>query len=572
MSDHQSLLDTSSTNAVTLSSEIELRADEDSVTTLAVGQRKGRTSLVYAGINSSDEDMKKGKNEHFRVLGVDQASKAKSNTGPKISELSRSSFFNSMGTSSYQRVLRLSPTYTEAPYQVGAAATGSTGASKGGEIAVFDVATAGSPAPKVRGKIEVEKETADLDIISVSEDAWQLAYCDDHELHVMDIGKKSVGEPNCVFTMTADEAIGSTIRPSFRSVRYLTSTSVLTVSNLPKAGGAVLHGFRLPTTPGGKARLAASAKLPKNVTRATGLAVRNLTPAPAAGRQASTQFAIAVAGQDYSITVYTLDHEVMGDVGLMANLHPIATLKADHPSPISGLAFSHLATTPAKSTAAHLKLASIGSMGNTVVVHNIPLRRVNDKTRRAGPPRPPRYVVALGSMRPGPAGLLIGTAIAMLLLAILLQGVMEIKGLSRTIVGGRYVVPERWNNPVIYGRAVGAAEEARQQQQQQGFLADLLARSSVGEGAKVVLSADGVESVVDAEDAKVVSGGVKVDAHDVERHGDAMEWDELPAEQREAWKERLQEAGHWAEEMGETVFKGVLFANLAGVVGNIVAG
>lgn len=492
------------------------------------------------------------------MFGVDQASKAKSATGPKIAELSRSSFFSSKEASTYQRLLRLSPTTSETTHQLGAAATGATGLSKGGDIAVFDVSTTGSLGPKLRGKLELSKEAMDLDITQVGDDAWQLVYCDDYELHVMDIGKKTCHDPSPVYEMTQDEAIGSKIRPSFRSVRYLTSHSVMTVSNLPRAGGAILHGFRLPANSDqAKARLAASVVLPKNVTRATGLAVRNLSPpSTPSAPQGNTQFAIAVAGQDYSVSLYTMDYQTLGDIGLMANLHPITTLKAVHPSPISGLAFSHF--TPPKSgpsrAAPTLKLASIGSMGNTVVVHALPLRRLPDKSasaRRGGPPRPQRYVVALKSHGPSPAALLIVTAVVVCLLATLLQGVLEVRGLSGSVVGARRVVPATWQSPMRGGGVAAGAQGGASE-----FLAGLSARRGLANA--VVLSAEGAE--------------VKVDAHDAERYGDAREWGDLPASQKAAWKERLEQAGHWGEEMGEAVFRGVLFADLAGAVGHMVGG
>ena len=36
--------------------------------------------------------------------------------------------------------------------------------------------------------------------------------------------------------------------------------------------------------------------------------------------------------------------------------------------------------------------------------------------------------------------------------------------------------------------------------------------------------------------------------------------------------DRLKKAGHWSEGMGETIFKGILFSELAGVVGGMMGG
>jgi hypothetical protein len=62
-----------------------------------------------------------------------------------------------------------------------------------------------------------------------------------------------------------------------------------------------------------------------------------------------------------------------------------------------------------------------------------------------------------------------------------------------------------------------------------------------------------------------------VENHDEERHGPAREWEALHPAQKEAWKEKLKRAGQWGEEMGEAVFKGILFGEIAGVVGAMVA-
>ena len=564
----------SSPNEITTSSEIELRRDEDSVTTLTVGlRRNSRTSLVYAGINSGDEDIRKGKNEHFRVFGVDQASKSKASKGPKMAELSRSGLFESRGTDTYQRLLRLAPA-SSGSHLVGAAGTGSTGLSKGGEIVIFDVASAGNAAPKPRGRLELPKEAADLDIIQTGPDQWQMAYCDERELSLLDITKAANSEPSRVYTITPDEAIGLKVCPSFRSVRYLTSHSVLTVSNLPAAGGALLHGFRLPQSPGqGNARLAASAKLPKPVKRATGLAVRNLSPPPnPSSPQGDAQFVIAVSAQDYSITLYTLDYQVAGDVGMMTNLYPVTTLKDVHPSPISGLALSYF-TPPAPKSGAprpqHLKLASVGSMGNTVTVHTLPLRRLQEKSasaRKGGPPRPARYVLGLKSKAPSPASFLTFVTVAICLLAVLLQGVLEIQGLARPVLGARFVVPESWNRPVPGYQVVTAGAT-------HGFLSDLLARNQLGEGERVILNV-GEDNDGDAGlSPSGLAGGIKINTQDAAGlQSDAKEWDDLHPGQKTAWKERLKAAGHWGEDMGESVFKGVLFGNIAGAVGHIVGG
>jgi hypothetical protein len=375
-----SVLDTSHADALQVVSEINLSRDEDSVNCLVAGPRRNKDSiLVYAGINSSEDDVKKGKNEHFRVFAADLPSKASAE--PKISELSRSMLFSTKDADAYQRLLRISG-------RVGAVATGTIGRSKDSEIAVFDLPAPSSnnPAPKLRGKVELVKEAMDMDLLQISDDEHQLVYCDSYDIHTLVIGKESIDGPHCVYTIPFDVGAGATDRPSFRCIRFLSPTFVLAVANRPKAGGVVLYGFRLPKVADlgkdgkeGKCRLSLSTHLPKGIARGTGLAVRNLTPPAAPGApQPDAQFVVAVIGQDSSITLYTLDHQSVGEVNLIANLYPVTTLKEVHLGPISGVAFSPFippASEEGQSTKPqHLKLASIGSMGNTCVVHRLPLK------------------------------------------------------------------------------------------------------------------------------------------------------------------------------------------------------
>jgi len=540
-----SVIDASRPDSLQVVSELELSRDEDNVASLAVGPRRRNSVVVFTGINSSPAEVRKGKNEHFRVFAVDQASKAKAN--PKIAEVSRAALFSNSETDAYQRVLRISPAFPDKP-QIGAAATG---LAKQSEIAVFDIPVGGA-APKLRGTLGLHREAMDLDIIQTGDNEYQLVYCDDYEIYRVTIGKNTVDGPHCIFTIPHEEYP----RPSFRSLRFLTPTFVLAVANIPKAGGVVLQGFRLPKPDAGdeaKARLAISAKLPKATVRATGMAVRNLSPpsSPTA-KYGDSQFAIAVAGADSSITLYKIEHQALGEVELLANLFFITTLKSVHAGPISGLVFSNFI--PPKTYTArtlHLKLASIGSIGNSCVVHSLPLQRLVDKTsavaRRAGPPRQPRYALALKSYGPSPKSLLIILSAIVLILAIIGQSVLELRGGYPSIVGARHIFPTSWQGGL--SRPVGDTH----------FLSDYLVGTKLAQDDKVV--------VLDVDDD---AQEISVDTHDEKLHGPAVEWHDLPKAQKEAWKEKLKRAGHWGEQMGEAVFKGVLFGEIGGAIGAAV--
>ncbi|KAK4461421.1 hypothetical protein QBC42DRAFT_270164 [Cladorrhinum samala] len=558
-----SVLDVSNQEELQIVSEIELSRDEDSVNTIAVGPHRKNDFLIYTGINSSEDDIQKGKNEHFRVFSAESASKTDTaKGGPKITESSRTSLFATEDKEAYQRLLRVSG-------RVGAVATGT---SKDPQIAVFDLPSGSSSgtAPKSRGNLELVREATDMDLVQISDDEYQLVYCDNYELHTLNITKDGIDGPNNIWTTPDDEATGRP-RPVFRSIRYLTPTFVLAAANLVQSGGVVLQGFRLPSTSDkgkeslqGKARLAVSTKLPGNVKRATGLAVRNLTPSTS---PADSQFVIAVSDHQNSITLYTLEHQCLSGISLITKLHVVTTLKNVHPAPISGIAFSHSVPPASSSSVAQrptLRLASIGSMGNTLAVHTLPLRKFvasnNLKTR---------YVLALKSHGPRPTQLLIFTAIFALLASILVQGALELNGLAKPRLGTRNFLPESWHVKYVFrdGSVAGPSggnhfpkTTLSEQGGSSNMLAELLGQQQgelIGDKQQVVLSADKESGEVTVQEGEALHGKL---------------WEELGKKQQEAWKKVLKGAGHWGEDVGEAVFKGVLFGEIGGLVANVVGG
>lgn len=541
------LLDATSPGKLEVAGEVILSNNEDNPTNLVAGQRKGKATLLWAGINSSADDIEKGNNAHFRVFAAEQAPpKSRGILGARISELNRASLFSSHDKDAYQRLLRVTQPFSGAP-QFGAVATGF---AKESQIALFEVAAGNNVAPRPRGVLDLSKEAVDLDVNQTDKDKYQLMYCDNHNIYTLDIAENSApGEPNRIYTMPDEDG-----KPSFRCIRYLSPKFAVAVANLPSPGGVVLYGLRLPKAgkADGVARIAVNTKLPKRRgAKATSLAVANLTPISTPGStQGDAQFVIAIANNDFSIHLYSLDHRIMGEVDLLANLHPLQVLKQVHPAMITNLCFSHF--TPPKAVTGrtqYLKLAST-SVSNSVVVQSIPLKKFTDrsaKIRRGGPPRQPRYVTALQAKGPSPTSMLLFFAAVVLVFSILVQGILEVRGLSAPTVGGHKWLPSRIH-------AVPASPLAPHA----GFLARLL------EGSNLAQHKDSIV-LLDSE----VPGELKVDsAHD----GSARSWEELAPEQQALWKQRLQKSGHWAEEMGTVVFKGILFGELAGVVGAMVGG
>lgn len=405
--------------------------------------KRGKNPVVYAGVNSSPTDLKAGKNEHLRAIAIDPTktrAAGKSVGSAHLSEASRTALFAATHPEEYQRLLRLAPPSASGT-QLGVAASG---LGKDYQIALFET-SASSSVPKGKGRLEIEKEANDVDVIQTGDDAYQVAYCHDYELHTMDVRKGVSSEPTRVYVTPEDVGTG-TPRATFRAIRYLTPSFVLAIANLPRRKGVVLQALRLPSKPNEKARVAVYTRLPKHVAQATALASQNLSPPTTRGGKTDrTQFVIAVAGHDSSLSLFTLEHKSAEGLDMLFDLLPLTTLREVHPLQITGLSFSKFAP-PSKGATARaqaVKLASI-SMVNTVVVHAIPLRKELDSSVRArknGPPRKARYVVAAKSKRPSSQGLVVALTLIVAILAIAGQVVLEVTGRSQPVLGAtRY-----WN-------------------------------------------------------------------------------------------------------------------------------
>ncbi|GAP89325.1 putative guanine nucleotide exchange factor-like protein [Rosellinia necatrix] len=559
------LLNISDAPQLTEVSELELSPNEDNVMSLVVvGAQKDKPTVttLLAGVNSSPADVNKGQNKHLRALTITQPGKSAKTGGVKIAELARDALFVHKDKDTYQRILRLSPPHeglTSSP-RLGAAATG---LSKHPQIALFDVPSTNSPRWKTRGRLDPRVEAMDLDVIQTGPDTYQLAYCDDHEVFTVEVSKAEVSEPKCVYTIEPDE--GEAVKASFKSLRYLTPGFLVTVVNNPQSRGVALHGLRLPKNDDEDARLAIRARLPSTVSKATSIAVRNLSPvASPSDKQEDAQFVIAVAGNDSSISLYTLEHKSAFETEVLCDLAPFQIIKSVHPSSITNLAISTF--TPPKGSSKSsselcVKLASV-SVGCSTVVHNIPIKKYVDKsssTKTGRPPKPSRYIVALKSQAESPATIITLISIMFLILVLVGQVIIEAKGLGEPIIGARKVLPVSWTVPI---RKVPRVKESTNDQKTiENLLSDVDARHS----QQMVIKHDDLGAI--GPDGLPV---LQVDIHDEETHGPATAWENLEKKDQDLWKQRLQKSGHWIEDMGESIFKGVLFGEIGGAIGNMV--
>lgn len=543
------MLDVSRATDITPKAELELPADEDNVQTLAVGPRRGDSTIVFAGVNGSPEDAKRGKNEHFRVLGINAAAKS---GGVQISETARASLFSAKDEATYQRILRLSQPFDRLP-QLGAVATG---LSKEPQLVLFDVPASGADRWISRGRLDLPQEAMDLDVVQTGPGTYQLAYCHKHEIYVVNVTQDGVSDPALVYELPSEDDNGPLNRPAFRSIRYLNAGFLFAVANNPDRKGVVLYGYRLPRKESEPARLAVVEQLPKSVTQSTGLAIRNLTPPPSPTEpQGDSQYVIAVSGNDASISLLTLDYKITSGVDLLANLAPFHTIKSAHASNITAISLSTVNPPKLRRSKTDspltLRLASV-SMANTAVVHNIPLKPLEEKSAPAaeGEDRPVRYVIAMKSRQKSHTSLMVVTAVMCLILALIGQVVCEAWGVSEPRLGSNAYLPQFMLAPSVRtGPVVG-----------QKTFGDLLAAAAPEEHQQVIVRHDETGAV----------DTITLVVHDEAVHGPGKPWEELEPQEQQVWKQRLQQSGHFAGEIGRAALKGIVFGEIGGAIGAIV--
>lgn len=569
--------------------DIELSRDEDSVTSLAVAESSQDSAIVLAGINSSAADQQAGRNEHLRSFQIGYPPRKKDNesTTAAVSEekpAARSGKTTALGQVSlfkpssavkqetYQRLLRLSPARHDTARRLGAAATG---LAPVGEIVVFD-ATKSVPQPAdIYSHVELAKgeEAADVDIIQREDGDYQFAYCTDLEIYDYVVtpsrSHDKSSKPRFLHgTPFPDVFASSNVRPKFRAIRFLTPKHLLLLQNQPSGAGAQLLIVEIGES--GLSSVVFQKRLHKSMKAAVGLDVAIL-PADSKGEM---QVAVAVAGQDISIELLTIDYSASKGLGKF-RLHSI--LRNVHPLQMTKIAFSTFRPTakPAGTDTTkpgYLKLASV-SMGNTVVVHTIPVTPYPIKSKQ------PRYVLT----PPGAsetAQMTFSVLVSIIVVALgafFIQAFTEIRGGTPPYLGAKnWLSPsvrdwiarpymfENVSAPVIATNipAVEHVRDALPDIPAALGLKHLLHRTTSGDdvGKAIVVRSEGTE----------VSAEVHHDEEIIRR--EAKRWEDLDEHQQKAWKRKLIELGEWAVEEGETILKGIFFSEIAGAVGHAVGG
>ena len=506
---------------------------------------------------------------------------------------------NAAKIETFQRVLRLSKRKKNTGPRLGAIATGLAPA---GEIVLFKADTSRPGKDDVRGRIQLKdkEEAADVDIIELDNSdsqqsaKFRVAYCTDYEVYVTEVDYETKDNgtiaPPILSTPPPDASASSKARPRLRCIRFLTPQVLLVLQNKPLGTGAELLLLEI------SGAITLRKKLHKKIKSATALSVAHLD---AASPSEIDQHAIAVAGADTSITIFTVDRFTSSPKGRV-KFRKHTFLPNVHPTSITSLSFSNFTqpkTIWKETPAQYLKLAST-SIANTCVVHTLPL------TPYPSPPKPDtpaRYLLA-PPVRSQISQNVISTIVALVAIAIsafFLQMFTEIRGGTPEYLGAKGWLSERVHGwiarpymfedgvPTLASQQISAAstaistpfskasealQTAASQAQEKFGLRDLLAQRNIGtdtsdnanEATDIIVRQSPSEGALSAElkDAsELVNGEHK-----------AKKWEELAKHEKETWKKRLVDAGQWTVEEGESVLKGVFFSGLGAAVGAAVGG
>ncbi|KAI1622937.1 hypothetical protein EDD37DRAFT_449197 [Exophiala viscosa] len=598
-----SLIDTSRRDQLTEVVDVELVKGEDSVTSLAVSDSLASCLTAFAGINSSVAAQDAGKNEHLRSFRIPLPAKKRKADGttvngaekptsqPQSSQaLGRTALFKSArGTKNetYQRVLRFSPVKTLGQSRIAAIASG---LAPENEIIVFQ------PTPTPTQKDEIsridlgKREAADLDLnVNVGEkEGHVLAYCTDDEVFIQQIPASfRPASPMSLYRTTeSTTSLPPSKRPKFRAVRFLSPRYLLLLQNRPGRTGADLLILRI-TNDLSQSRISLRKRLHSSTKAAVGLDVCQLTRSSLN----EYQVIVAVAGQSgdaSSIELLTIDYSDAG----VGTFRPYTLLRNVHSGPLTRIVFSNFIgpTLPVTKElpAQSIRLASVGVDMN-VLVHYLPLRPYPSSSKN------PRYVLT----PPGRSEAMQTTfsvfvaLVVVSIVAFLMQAFCEIRGVVPPMLGApNWLTPSMRNlvaRPWMFGENISsvaysdipvaahsAAEKVKEaiveipsgianaaSDLKQYLLHDLIQRNSQLETPKAIIVREANLGELSAE--------VAADADLIQRET-IKKWEELSETDQKSWKQKLIDAGHWAEAQGENVLKGIFFSQLTGAVGNIVGG
>ncbi|OAX79423.1 hypothetical protein ACJ72_06261 [Emergomyces africanus] len=614
------LLNTSRRNEISEVVDIELSRDEDSVTSLAVSKSNNKSIIALAGINSSIVEQGQDKNEHLRSFQLDYPPRQgppSPSTSPEKPKKGTKKNVDKAAQPTTIPLSQITATFAMeggrgSPYWCGSYRFGSARGNGGVQCLAADTRES-----DILGRIRLEgkDEVEDVDMLPSSEGEdgkFKVAFTDGTSIYTFKVSHltKSNATPRtkAVYTLPfPDYFSGSKKRSKIRALRFLSPTSFLVLLNHPDRAGCELAIISIGLAPEGT--VVRRTRLPRVMKIGLGLDVCPLSESAMGARQ----FIIAVSGNDNSIQILTLEltHK---SKGTFSKFRVFATLHNVHPFSMTRLVFSTYIppTQPVSADVRpqYVKLASI-SVGNTVVVHTLPLTPSAPKSRH------PRYVL----VQPGGSELLptlfsgFMALIVVALGAFFLQAFTEIRGgvpptlgaqdwLSpklRSMIARPYFFEnglssqyQKWRSPtdtnthtssiLTSATSTSTIQPVRTTPTQN--LRDIFSSlSSVMPEATPLPetpyeSASGSIKVIVREhpnDPSLVAITTALrppksrDRDTNTDHGDkgvkeqlTRKWEDLHEHEREAWKEKLVAAGHWAVEEGDAILRGLFLGSLQG--------
>ncbi|KAF1842017.1 uncharacterized protein K460DRAFT_319677 [Cucurbitaria berberidis CBS 394.84] len=562
--------------------EVEASVD-DSITSLANLATKDGL-ILYAGINSSQEDRARGKNEHFRSFEL-QFPKSKAGaekSDASISFLSKTSLLTPPQSASakhdaYQRLVKLSPPQRPASstpnHRIGAVASSLAG-DDNNEIVIFSATSTKPQNEEIIERIKLPhgQEAVDLDIFDLGEGLFKVAYALDQEIFLQDVKydfseKKSKGGHRKVYTIPQLNSGG---RSRIRCIRWLTPTHLLLLVNEPNRTGVEMKVLHLYEE--GPAHVISRKKLPRHIKAATDLDVA-LLDKDSSGQY---QIAIAIGAIDMSLSVYTMDYHGPSRDSL-SSLHSFNSYDNVHGTAMTKVVFSpfYKPEVPGRPVGKqYLRLAST-SLSGTISVETFQLQ-----------PTGSRFVLHTARSRNlFTAATYLVIAMVVAVVALLVQSLLDPEGnLTKNIL------PSSLQNAASQQKTFG---ESHREKRHNAILnnadspivktshrvADLLhlhLPHALSSSPDAPASADQQQKALVIHDTET-DGTLSTEIHDdheavLKQHAQAKKWDDLSTEERKLWKRKLQDAGMWAVDEGETILKSIFFGQIGGLIGQVAQG
>ncbi|KAK5090057.1 hypothetical protein LTR05_000226 [Lithohypha guttulata] len=548
-----------------------------------------------------------------------------------VQSLARTSLFKSatgLKNECYQRVLKLSPPIVDEFVPAGRdglekptktlkrrLVTIASGLAEQNEVITFPAEESPSRG-NVISRLGLEKEEAnDVDLTSVDDtgSAYVLGYCTDHILNLQQLAGAK-GTRNSDGIPVFETATGPQGRSKIRALRFLNSRYLLLLQNRVNRSGVELIVFKISKDYAQVQQVLV--KYINNMKQAVGLDTCTLSK----DEGGSQQFVVSVAGQDSSLQTYTLDY--VGGRG-MTPFKQYADFVDVHSGPITKISFSNFISPSLPITGdtppQYIRLATVG-VDKQVIVQTLPLRP--SPATGSGKTRPRYVLVAASQFGSTLYSLFVGFAILILGLSVVLA-FLELRGAIPPIIGTTRFLPQRWQEqygrsypyahdnpgPVIPESMPAAAQSVidriklseatpiiekleeiqdraklaaatpiiEQMQEMQSSIPSLetVQDTLVGLVSHKSSNDEHTDKAVIVRDAANLGGELSAEMrHEAEivKEGTLKRWEHLTQEDQRTWKQKLKDAGHWTEQQGETVLKGVFFGQLAGIVGNMVGG